>query len=85
MRFHASRRPGLEGEEDEEDATEERKDEYGAIDISRIPLEGREYRVASTGARVTLASAKPLLYMFCAKLPADRYEALLQFCPALLA
>ena len=85
MRFHASRRPGLEGEEDEEDAADEPKDEFGSIDISHIPLEGREYRVASTGARVTLASAKPLLYMFCAKLPADRCGALLNSIHALLA
>ena len=71
MRFHASQRPGLSPEEDE-DEEGDAKDTSGAVDISHIPLEEREYRVQSTGARVTLASAKPLLYMFCAKLPADR-------------
>ena len=69
MRFHAKRRPGLGEEEDKEDEGDVKLTES---DISHIPVEIREYRVPSTGARVTLASAKPLLYMFCAKLPADR-------------
>ena len=69
MRFHAERRPGL-GEADERE--EEGDVKLTELDINHIPIELREYRVASTGARVTLASAKPLLYMFCAKLPADR-------------
>ncbi len=69
MRFHAKRRPGLGEEEDRE---EEGDVTLTEMDINHIPLEMREYRVASTEARVTLASAKPLLYMFCAKLPADR-------------
>lgn len=69
MRFHAARRPGLgEAEEQEEDGDIKLTE----LDINHIPVEMREYRVPSTGARVTLASAKPLLYMFCAKLPADR-------------
>ena len=69
MRFHAEQRPGL-GEEAEKE--EEGDVKLTELDISHIPVELREYRVLSTGARVTLASAKPLLYMFCAKLPADR-------------
>ena len=69
MRFHAKRRPGLGEEEDRE---EEGDATLTEMDVNHIPLEMREYRVASTEARVTLASAKPLLYMFCAKLPADR-------------
>lgn len=69
MRFHAEQRPGL-GEEAEKE--EEGDVKLTELDISHIPVELREYRVQSTGARVTLASAKPLLYMFCAKLPADR-------------
>ncbi|KAL0046074.1 hypothetical protein WJX82_001682 [Trebouxia sp. C0006] len=73
MRFHAKRRPGLGEEEVKE---EERDVTLTEMDINHIPLEMREYRVASTEARVTLASAKPLLYMFCAKLPADRYTVL---------
>ncbi|KAL0030548.1 hypothetical protein WJX79_003716 [Trebouxia sp. C0005] len=73
MRFHANRRPGLGEEEDKEEEGEVTLTE---MDINHIPLEMREYRVASTEARVTLASAKPLLYMFCAKLPADRYTVL---------
>lgn len=74
MRFHANRRPGLGEEEDKEEEGEVTLTE---MDINHIPLEMREYRVASTEARVTLASAKPLLYMFCAKLPADRSASLI--------
>ncbi len=73
MRFHAKRRPGLGEEEDKEEEGDVMLTE---MDINHIPLEMREYRVASTEARVTLASAKPLLYMFCAKLPADRSATL---------
>ena len=69
MRFHAEQRPGLGEEADKEEEGDVKLTE---LDISHIPVELREYRVPSTGARVTLASAKPLLYMFCAKLPADR-------------
>ena len=69
MRFHAARRPGL-GEAEEQE--EEGDVNLTEPDINHIPEKMREYRVLSTGARVTLASAKPLLYMFCAKLPADR-------------
>ena len=32
-----------------------------------------EYRVASTGACVTLSNAKSLLFYFCNKLPSDRW------------
>lgn len=71
MRFHAEQRPGLGEEADKEEEGDVKLTE---LDISHIPVELREYRVLSTGARVTLASAKPLLYMFCAKLPADRQE-----------
>ena len=69
MRFHARRRPGLGEEEDKE---EEGDISLSEGDINHIPADMREYRVASTQARVTLASAKPLLYMFCSKLPSDR-------------
>ena len=31
-----------------------------------------EYRVPASGARVTLTSAKPLLYHYCSKLPTDK-------------
>ena len=69
MQFHAQRRPGLgEAEEKEEEGDVALTD----MDFDHVPENMREYRVASTQARVTLASAKPLLYMFCAKLPADR-------------
>ena len=36
-------------------------------------MEEDVYKVASTGAQITLASAKPLLYTFCAKLASDKY------------
>ena len=71
MRFHAEQRPGLGEEAGKEEEGDVKLSEQ---DISHIPVELREYRVPSTGARVTLSSAKPLLYMFCAKLPADRQE-----------
>ena len=32
-----------------------------------------EYRVAATGACVTLSNAKSLLFYFCSKLPSDRH------------
>lgn len=70
MRFHASQRPGLGTETDDEE--EDKEPQTGAVDMAHIVMEEHEYRVESTGARVTLASAKALLYMFCAKLPADR-------------
>lgn len=38
-------------------------------------VEEEVYKVASTGAQVTLASAKPLLYTFCAKLASDKCVA----------
>ena len=69
MQFHAQQRPGLGEEEVRED---EGNVGLSEDDLDHIPDDFREYRVASTQARVTLASAKPLLYMFCAKLPADR-------------
>ena len=77
MRFHAARRPGL-GEAEEQE--EEGDIKLSELDINHIPLDMREYRVPSTGARVTLASAKPLLYMFCAKLPADRHALTMALC-----
>lgn len=40
------------------------------------PQEALEYCVPSTGAKVTLASAKQLVFHFCARLPSDRYAAL---------
>lgn len=73
MRLHAEQRPGLGDDADKEEGDVKLTE----LDISHIPVELREYRVQSTGARVTLASAKPLLYMFCAKLPADRQAPLL--------
>ena len=69
MRFHAARRLGLGEAEEQEEEGDVNLTEH---DINHIPEKMREYRVLSIGARVTLASAKPLLYMFCAKLPADR-------------
>lgn len=78
MRFHAEQRPGLGEEAGKEEEGDVKLSEQ---DISHIPVELREYRVPSTGARVTLSSAKPLLYMFCAKLPADRHEHPLPLAP----
>ncbi len=37
-----------------------------------IPLDQWQYCVPLTGARVTLANAKALIYYFCAKLPSDK-------------
>ncbi|KAK9823040.1 hypothetical protein WJX81_002311 [Elliptochloris bilobata] len=47
-----------------------------AAALAAMPAAAREYRVASTGAKVTVASAKPLLFHFCDKLPADKYAQL---------
>ena len=64
MRRHAISRPepqagkSLEGEENNK---------------ARQVMEEGVYMVASTGAQVTLASAKPLLHTFCAKLAYDKY------------
>ena len=37
------------------------------------PREALEYCVPSNGAKVTLASAKQLVFHFCARLPSDRH------------
>ena len=63
-------------------------DEEGSSsgDTHGIPKSDQEYVVPSTGAKVTLADAKSLLYRFCNRLPSDRCEHLLfgaQLCPAL--
>lgn len=42
-----------------------------------LPLSSTEYRVPSTGARITLSSAKGALFQFCQKLPSDRSGPLL--------
>lgn len=36
------------------------------------PREAVEYCVPATGAKVTLASAKQLIFHFCTRLPSDR-------------
>jgi len=64
MRSHATNRPEQEAEKSLE-GEENNK--------ARQDLEEDVYKVASTGAQVTLASAKPLLYTFCGKLAYDKY------------
>ena len=67
MRTHAVSRSG-EGEKatlDEVGLNIEEKLEDNAVKED-------EYQVASTGARVTMASAKQLLHVFCAKLAPDK-------------
>ena len=63
MRSHATNRPEQEAEKSLE----------GEDNKARQDLEADVYKVASTGAQVTLASAKPLLYTFCGKLAYDKY------------
>ena len=46
-----------------EDVTEE--------DVLGLPRHDAEYRVDSTGARVSISSAKSLLFQYCSKLPSD--------------
>ena len=43
-----------------------------AAALAAMPPAAREYRVPATGAKVSLASAKPLLLHYCDKLPADK-------------
>ena len=43
--------------------------------LQGIPLDEWQYCVPLTGARVTLANAKALIYYFCAKLPSDKCVA----------
>lgn len=64
MRSHAINRP----EQQAENSVEGEEN-----DKARQDMEEDVYRVASTGAQITLASAKPLLYTFCAKLAYDKY------------
>ena len=45
------------------------------LETQALAPEECEYRIASTGARVTLANAKSLLFYFCAQLPSDRWGA----------
>ncbi|KAL0048140.1 hypothetical protein WJX82_008725 [Trebouxia sp. C0006] len=63
MRSHATNRPEQEAEKSLE----------GEDNKARQDLEADVYKVASTGAQVTLASAKPLLYTFCGKLAYDKW------------
>ena len=59
---------------------------FPSEDTRGIPRSEQEYVVPSTGAKVTLADAKSLLFRFCNRLPSDRCEHFLcgaQFCPAL--
>ena len=37
-----------------------------------VPLEQWQYVSPNTGAKVTLANAKALIYHYCAKLPSDK-------------
>jgi hypothetical protein len=64
MLQQAQFRASLPEPEEEEDCTD--------ADARQLPKEEREYQVASTGAKVTLASAKSLLFYYCVKLPSDR-------------
>ena len=63
MRSHTTNRPEQEAEKSLE----------GEDNKARQDLEADVYKVASTGAQVTLASAKPLLYTFCGKLAYDKW------------
>jgi hypothetical protein len=48
--------------------------ELGSDDwlLAGQPREAVEYCVPATGAKVTLASAKQLIFHFCTRLPSDR-------------
>jgi hypothetical protein len=48
--------------------------ELGSDDwlLAGQPCEAVEYCVPATGAKVTLASAKQLIFHFCTRLPCDR-------------
>jgi len=45
--------------------------EYGDGELREYAASEKEFRVDSTGAKVTLRSAKPLIYEYCKKLPSD--------------
>ena len=64
MRSHAINRPEQQAENSLEG---------GENDKARQDMEEDVYKVASTRVQITLASAKPLLYNFCAKLAYDKY------------
>ena len=40
--------------------------------LAAMPPAARQYRVPATGAKVSLASAKPLLFHYCDKLPVNK-------------
>ena len=40
-------------------------------DMLDLPKSDAEYRVESTGARVSISGAKSLLFQYCSKLPSD--------------
>ena len=74
MRAEALRRREL----DHQNSPYDRDSEDEAEEQSHLCMESRgeeqplEYRVASTGACVSLSNAKSLLFYFCSKLPSDR-------------
>ena len=53
-------------------APEDIEVEEREADLQQYPAHLREYRVASTGAKVTLQNAKALIHQYCQKLPSDR-------------
>lgn len=64
MRAEAIRRRLRSGETDSDD--EEDVDE--SVDEAVVKM---EYEVPATGARVSLESAKSLLFLYCSRLPTD--------------
>lgn len=67
MRSHAINRPEQQAGKSLDGGENDKARQDTAEDV---------YKVASTGAQITLASAKPLLYTFCAKLASDKYTVL---------
>lgn len=75
MLQQAQERAGLPGPDEEVGATE--------AEARELHSSAREYRVPSTGAKVSLASAKSLLYQYCNMLPCDRCTCGARLCTSL--
>lgn len=66
--LHRAQNGDLDSSSSDDDDEEE-----DAAELERMAEAGFQFRVESTGARVTLSSSKDLLFQICAKLPTDKY------------
>ena len=81
MRAEASRRR-LKGEDDDDSELDEEEAEVEGADAGSATPQTMEYRIEATGARVSLAGAKSLLFHYCSRLPTDMQVLPSHFTPS---